>query len=384
MLAVKLVLFTLFSLSFVSGSFFRKITPVNNGSVVGGHAIRFIGDTCDKFLTFGGLTENFPAGQVYVFNNLTWTFRLSTHTWTLLHPIQSPSARAFYSFSVNSEKNKAYLYGGAFYGNFFADITFYNDFWVFDTSCDRWSLIEQPSLNPGIRTDHQSVIIDDYLYLFGGVCKFDEEDCNDLWRYSMRENVWVQLRNDSATVTDRPLARGSFFMNVAYRYDCPSKGFTISQGEHLTLPYYIYVQRTDTWFYCPATDTFTNITSPTNNINPAVADTNSVVSLNLFETSYVVVFDGEIPGGVVDCGAPFAQKQTNVSWILNVNSKDWSILEPYNGNTIPALKRVGGDVCFGEFDLIKCITYSGGWSWQCPGAGNIYNSDIIQLCFDLL
>jgi N-acetylneuraminic acid mutarotase len=133
-----------------------------------------------KGTLFGG--NSWSAGQL----NDTWTYNLSSNSWTELNPTIHPSARKWSDMVYDSTNQKTILFGGTGGGIYF------NDTWIYDSSTISWTKMVS-SIAPSVRclsdlaydSENQKII------LFGG--KDSIGTLNDTWAYDPLNNTWTAM-----------------------------------------------------------------------------------------------------------------------------------------------------------------------------------------------
>lgn len=133
----------------------------------------------DKIIVFGG------SGRFGKYNTLyTLDFNGLEPNWTLKETSKTaPIARINHTL-VNNDKF-CYLFGGETSGYM---TSFSNEF--YELNCDNWSWKKLPN-GPQERAGHSSVIVDDYLYIYGGYNS--ETTFSDLWKYNFKTEEWKKL-----------------------------------------------------------------------------------------------------------------------------------------------------------------------------------------------
>jgi hypothetical protein len=119
----------------------------------------------------------------------TWTFNVTSNTWTELNPTGDPDRLKWPSMTYDSVNQKCILFGGQI-GDNAVDRT-----WVYDGQTNSWSRqfpVEAPSarINTGLTFDPESNI----TILFGGWdLEGTGEVFQDTWTYSYEDNVWTNV-----------------------------------------------------------------------------------------------------------------------------------------------------------------------------------------------
>ena len=198
-----------------------RLSKLGNGPVSRySHVAAEIGG---KIYYFGGITPSGLSNQLSVYDPVD-------NTWTNLNPVTKPPARRSVSHGVIN--GELYIYGG-----WNGSSLFYNDTWKYNPVTNTWTRLKD---GPGIgaaafggvngsdlfifggwngqrvRTLYRYNAIDDSwtlisnsgpsprnwssvwvkndsIYVYGGY--YHPYIYNDLWRYDLQSNVWVQLKN---------------------------------------------------------------------------------------------------------------------------------------------------------------------------------------------
>jgi len=144
----------------------------------------------DKVILFGGQLYN------WWFYNDTWSFDLSTETWTNLNSSNAPPARAFPVLTYDSCNQKTILFGGV--TGPYNSVTLL-DTWAFDFRTNSWEnrnpLVHPPGAGPMV---HDPVQDKTYLlssYVDGNGCFRCE-----LWSYRYQQNTWQQESSNDSIV----------------------------------------------------------------------------------------------------------------------------------------------------------------------------------------
>lgn len=107
-------------------------------------------ETNDVFVVFGGRAGNGqPTGE-------TWTYKLSTNTWTKRVTSVSPPARMLSAMYYDASIGKVVMFGGVtvdIYNVVPTAAAVRNDLWVFDAAANTWTQITTPS-GPSARYLH--------------------------------------------------------------------------------------------------------------------------------------------------------------------------------------------------------------------------------------
>ena len=130
------------------------------------------------FVLFGGM-----SGTTQV--NDTWTYNVSTNTWTQMQPQQSPPAGSGYVIAYDSSQHVSVLYGGR------TDYDFFNGTWTYDAGLDNWTdMNSTPS--PPARDDGMMAYdsVDKVMIFFGG--SGSGGVMTDTWTYELGTNTWTE------------------------------------------------------------------------------------------------------------------------------------------------------------------------------------------------
>ncbi len=195
------------------------------------------------FILFGGWYE-FP-NDTYMRLSDTWTFSLSTTTWTERHPSASPSPRSDAAVAYDSETDAVLLFGG------FSGTGYLGDAWAYYPGNDTWW--RRPSTTqPSARADGRMVFASarDEFILFGGNDysgpNLSFHHLADTWSYSWSSNTWTQVPTSTG-----PSARDYAVFDVD-----PEAGVAL-----LTSGFGNRTILNDLWGLNLSTDTWSNLTS---------------------------------------------------------------------------------------------------------------------------
>lgn len=123
----------------------------------------------------------------------TWTYNVSSNTWSELTPIGTPDALKWPSMTYDSVNQKCVLFGGQI-GDNAVDRT-----WTYDGQLNTW-LRRYPTeapvsrINTGLAFDPESNV----TILFGGYA-MEGALYDDTWTYSYESNVWTQMEESEPT-----------------------------------------------------------------------------------------------------------------------------------------------------------------------------------------
>jgi N-acetylneuraminic acid mutarotase len=168
--------------------------------------------THDKMILFGG----FNAREVF---GDTWTYNPSTNEWKNMTPSIAPSARWGHAMVYDRAHGVVVLFGGKN-----GDV-YLNDTWTYNLSTNTWTEMN-PLILPPARAQSTMVYncAQEVGILFGGGCKNDQCDTCDLcdtWTYNLSTNSWTNI-----TPSTSPPARGE----CAMFYDSPNNAVVVFGG----------------------------------------------------------------------------------------------------------------------------------------------------------
>lgn len=185
--------------------------------------------TQGKMILFGGIGEIAGLSGLHDLRD-TWSFDLSTETWTQLNPECSPTARHGASIAYDSDNDKIFLFGGG-------DKICLKDLWCFDGS--EWKQVDI-SNTPGARTFASMVYnkISKRIILFGGLdidCDHMPRSLFDTWSFDGSQ--WVNCTDP--LVTER--------YGAAICYDSTRNTIVLYGGMFCSPVFGIYHTLNDTW-----------------------------------------------------------------------------------------------------------------------------------------
>ncbi|KAG7450113.1 uncharacterized protein BT62DRAFT_961698 [Guyanagaster necrorhizus] len=147
-----------------------------------GHAVTMAGT---RFIVFGGQVD----GE---FLNDIWSFDLSTlktgTVWDYLEPTtpERPARRTGHICMTYGDR--IFIFGGTD-GQYH-----YNDTWTFDLSTKSWSELSCIGYIPSPREGHAAALVDDVIYIFGGR-GVDGKDLSDLAAFKISNQRWYMFQN---------------------------------------------------------------------------------------------------------------------------------------------------------------------------------------------
>eukprot|EP00049_Salpingoeca_infusionum_P006725 m.110755 g.110755 ORF g.110755 m.110755 type:complete len:553 (+) comp13406_c0_seq14:148-1806(+) len=98
-----------------------------------------------------------------------------------------PAARFGQSLAFDPRRRVLWMFGGT------TGHEFYNDLWCFDLVSQRWEELPEQHQTPSARYRHQTVIVDDKLYLFGGGAPGVVYEVDDVRVFDLKTKVWYSL-----------------------------------------------------------------------------------------------------------------------------------------------------------------------------------------------
>jgi len=128
------------------------------------------------------------GGDYYDAKKDTWTYDLSSNTWTEMRPSVSPSGRMGHAMAFDEMAGQAILFGGTAYA------TGSDDTWAYNLSANTW-VQKKPSSSPPGRAHHAMSYdsFDQKVVLFGGANGTDSSaDKNDIWTYDSMNDIWTE------------------------------------------------------------------------------------------------------------------------------------------------------------------------------------------------
>ena len=212
-----------------NGSIWQNITPPGSSPSIRYDASMAYDVASDTVILFGG-TNGSPL-------NDTWSFNVSTSTWTPLSPNPSPSVRSAASMAYDIASSTIILFGGT-------NGSPLNDTWSFNASTSTWTPLS-PIFPPSVRSA-ASMSYDtssDTIILFGGT---NGSPLNDTWSFNASTSTWTPLS---------PIFPPSVRSAASMSYDTSSGTIILFGGTNGS-------PLNDTWNFNASTSTWTPL-SPT-------------------------------------------------------------------------------------------------------------------------
>jgi hypothetical protein len=141
----------------------------------------------DRIILFGGF--RFPSD----FLNDTWAYDFNSDTWTQMQPITSPTGRASYGMTYDTQIDRVILFGGE------VNFSPRADTWTYDFNTDTWEEVKLDTGTPP-RGRHSLIMVydaeSDRTILYGG-----HTGGSETWAFDYNLRTWTQLKPDQAPGT---------------------------------------------------------------------------------------------------------------------------------------------------------------------------------------
>ncbi|NHI88522.1 MAG: hypothetical protein EAX87_03305, partial [Candidatus Thorarchaeota archaeon] len=260
----------------------------------------------DKLVFFGG-TEGWSELRDEM-RSETWTYDTNTETWEMKSLEVKPPARSRGELAYDSASDRVILFEGVLDGGWETEEVL-NDCWAYDLNNNLWNNVDwdwqemTPALSPGNRTGSPLVydIESDRMVIFSGWQKVhaDAVCYNDTWTYDYNSNTWTNM---SPAVL--PPGRTGHAMAYSQEDDRivmfgGETGWGINEETLVA----------DTWIYDLNTNTWTNMSPPT---NPTPRTFSSMGYDN--ETDIFVLYGGIL----TDVSG------SHETWLYNLTSNTWT------------------------------------------------------------
>jgi len=329
------------------------------------------------FVLFGGVA--YERTQSIMEKNDTWTYNLSTNTWTEKFPVYAPSRRYWHEMAYDSINRVIVLFGGCNSSGSLSDTWIYNTStntwtkkypaycppatapmvydtvtglilliasdktWTYNVSSNVWA---DMNLNPmPFSRQSYSIAYDSErgeVLLFGGGTTSNPPYLNDTWIYNVSKNSWTNMSPPNA-----PSGRHS----SGLEYDTENRNFILFGGND-DQTYYMQTPLDDTWIYDRLTNTWTEKRPMT---KPPIRFSHSTGFDNI--NNRMVLFGGRIAPN--DPGACWDD-----TWIYDQNNGSWVKMN------IAPIGRYGLSMVYDDANelaiLFGGISYNYGYDWFWP------------------
>ncbi len=145
--------------------------------------------TADRVVLFGGHVSG--SGQYWLNHNETWVYDFNTNTWTDMAPTLAPPAMCGGIMEYDSESDLIVLYGGAGDGGTSNILT---QTWTYNLTSNTWTNVTT-GVHPSERTWAASAYDSDsdLIVLFGGLDWDPYSTLTDTWTYDVDTNTWAEV-----------------------------------------------------------------------------------------------------------------------------------------------------------------------------------------------
>ncbi|EOX93526.1 Galactose oxidase/kelch repeat superfamily protein [Theobroma cacao] len=264
-----------------------------NGTGPGARSSHAIAIVAQKAYVFGG--EFIP--RVPVDNNL-YVFDLNTLTWSIAEVTGDvPPPRVGVTMATVGET--IYVFGGR-------DSTHkeLNEFYSFDTSTNKWTLLSNDDSGPTHRSYHSMTANDRQVYIFGG-CGVAGR-LNDLWAYDVVDQKWIKY----PTPGENCKGRGG-------------PGLTVAQGKIWVVNGFSGVEMDDVHCFDPVQGQWSQV--ETCGEKPTARSVFSTVGIG----KYIIIYGGEVDPS--DLGHLGAGKFSGEVYGLDTETLAWNKWEDGSG-----------------------------------------------------
>jgi len=344
----------------------------------------------------------------------TWTYDLSTDTWTNVTTSGQPSPRTWFKMAYDSESDLIVAHGG-FSTESANRWEIYDDTWTYDTNTNTWT--EIATVGPGVTGDLAYDSESDRIVFFGGcldMSEYPQDLVSETWNYDTNSETWEKMTNDvqppkrsrGELVYDSESDRVILFEGLVWSapieilHDCwvydlntnlwndvnwdwqemtpvdspyPTQDPVMAYDTEsdLTVLFRGYVEpegrpHNETWSYDYNSNTWTNLTSTS---SPPWRFGSELVYDE--ESDIIILFGGLAEWGILE---PY-EEDYNDTWAYDVNTNAWTNMLP----TVAPSARAGHSmtydsksdriILFGGSDLNDTWTYdynSNTWSQMSP------------------
>ena len=319
-----------------------------------------VGAIGSEIFVFGGVKDDFQT-KVNTFYDDLYRFDTRTAVWEQLRPSGPlPPPRAFAASVGDERARRVYVYGGAHYGPMFANFVAYDDLWAYARDANAWTQLQATNAGPSGRSRPNIWLIDETLYVFGGVTS-TFETLNDLWAYDLPTNTWTLLHNgdEDAPPTRHEAQAGTYAHGGA---------LTVYGGEQVDLAGGAFFSTlADTWELDLASGSWRDVTPPPPDDlqPPRNYGSTAIIGDSLY------VHGGDVPGGSSGCGAPFPQNPNDEVWRRDLVANRWSKVS-LSGTPV-RLKRTNAAA------VARTMYIFSGYDWKCDGPtdpGQVWSREV--------
>lgn len=182
----------------------------------------------DRMILFGGIGLND-----------TWSYEVSTNTWTRMSPAQSPPVSEG-PMTYDAQSDRVLLFANPLEGT--RPTGRPPTLWAYDVNTDTWTNLDRvPPAPPSLAGARMVYDIEsDRTILFGGLSVGSGSFKNDTWAYDFDTNTWTQMDPEV-----RP--PGMNFFPMAYDAAADRVIVIGSQARQITDDTWAYDYNTDTW-----------------------------------------------------------------------------------------------------------------------------------------
>jgi N-acetylneuraminic acid mutarotase/predicted MPP superfamily phosphohydrolase len=276
-------------------------SPAQHPTTIGGLAYD---DEYDRATFFGGSL----SVEETEYLSETWTYDCNTDTWLNKNPSTAPSGRARPVLVYDSESERTILFGGVLDGGYPTEEVVH-DCWSYDMDSDLWNNVDwdwqeqTPIVSPGDRCGSPMVydIESDRMVIFSGWPNIHTDGVryNDTWTYDYNTNTWTNMLPSGL-----PPGRGGHAMVYDEKADVMVMFGGVTGYQTESEKY-----KADTWTYDLNTNTWTNM-SPPSNPSPRIF---SIMGYDN-ESGLIVLFGGFMQ----DHSAGFD------TWVYNLTANIWT------------------------------------------------------------
>jgi hypothetical protein len=176
-----------------------------------------------------GVVVLFGGSNSYGTMNDTWIYNVSTNTWVEKHPDPFPSDRGESGMAYDRENGVVVLFGGV--GAHNGDI---NDTWTYNVSTDTWTNMNPSDAPcPRVTTIAYDGINDEMVLVAGRTEGSGAGTWRDVWTYNLNKNIWTQQKS-------LPIHGGTYVARNGIASDCDNGVIIIFGGEGSASKTFVY------------------------------------------------------------------------------------------------------------------------------------------------